>query len=103
MEVFSRKQEASDCGPELSQQPPWEGGEGVVGGVRERERQSLTPVHSSNAVTEKGGHCHRGVWSCMNGPELGLQGWRGEQGGCVCSLQQNTTDRRNARVKSLPH
>ncbi len=29
----------------------------------------------------------------MNGPELGLQGWRGEQEGRVCSLQQKNTDR----------
>ena len=47
-----------------------------------------------------GRHCHRAVWSPVNGPELEFQRRRGEQGDSVCSPQQNITDRRNPRSKS---
>lgn len=43
-------------------------------------------LHSSNTVTEKGGHC---IWSCFNGLKLGLQWQRGEQWDTVCSLREN--------------
>lgn len=87
-------QEASGCCSEPSTQPTVTGGEGGVDGVRE----SLRPVHSSNTVTEKGGGVSLSIQSCMNGPELKLQLWRGEQrrgGGSVCSLQRNKSDSRS--------